>query len=70
MRYYLHAHGLKYTYQVRVRDLVSYDDLSILSHKDQDWLTLFTCKEYNDLLGGYKWRQVVQAVMIDVEAIE
>ena len=66
----LYAHGLKYTYQVRVRDLVSYDDLSILSHKDQDWLTLFTCKEYNDLLGGYNWRQVVQAIMIDVEEID
>ena len=66
----LYAHGLKYTYQVRVRDQVAYDDLSILSHKDHDWLTLFTCKEYSDLIGGYLWRQAVQAVLIDVEQMD
>jgi len=67
---FLYAHGLKYTYQVRSAELVAADDYSILQHKDQDWLTLFTCKEYNDLLGGYLWRQAVQAVLIDVEEIE
>ena len=63
----LYAHGIKYTYQVRFTELVAADDYSILQHKDQDWLTLFTCKEYSDLLGGYLWRQAVQAVLIDVE---
>ena len=66
----LYANGLKYTYQVRVRDLVSADDLSILEHKDQDWLTLFTCKEYSEILDEYLWRQVVQAVLIDVEQFD
>ena len=66
----LYAHGLKYTYQVRVRDLVSADDLSILDHKDQDWLTLFSCKEYSETLDEYLWRQVIQAVLIDVEQLD
>ena len=48
----LYAHGLKYTYQVRITDLVAADDYSILQHKNQDWLTLFTCKEYNDQIDG------------------
>lgn len=67
---FLYAHGLKYTYQVRVRELVSADDLSILEHMDQDWLTLFTCKEYSETLDEYLWRQVVQAVLIDVEQLD
>ncbi|MCD6425593.1 MAG: sortase, partial [Anaerolineales bacterium] len=66
----LYVHGLKYTYQVRFMELVAADDYSILQHKDQDWLTLFTCKEYSDLIGGYLWRQAVQAVLIDVEQID
>ncbi len=66
----LYAQGLKYTYQVRIRELVSADDLSILDHKDQDWLTLFTCKEYSEVLDKYLWRQVVQAVLIDVEQLD
>ena len=67
---YLYAHGLKYTYQVREHKLVSADDIRILGHKDQDWLTLFTCKDYNELTDDYNWRQAIQAVMIDVEEIQ
>ena len=66
----LYSHGLKYTYQVRFADLVAANDYSILQHKDQDWLTLFTCKDFSEELGGYIWRQAVQAVLIDVENME
>lgn len=66
----LNAHGLKYTYQVRVKELVSGDDLSILEHKDQDWLTLFTCQEFSEFRNEYLWRQVVQAVLIDVDQLD
>ncbi len=66
----LYANGYRYTYQVINNRLVSGDDLSILGHKDQDWLTLFTCKEYSDNLGGYLWRQVVQAVLIEAEKLK
>jgi LPXTG-site transpeptidase (sortase) family protein len=67
---FLYAHGLKYSYQVRLRNKVSAYDLSILDHKDQDWLTLFTCQEYNEITDQYNWRQVIQAVLIDVEQIQ
>ncbi len=66
---FLYANGLKYTYQVRIRNLVSAYDLKILDHKDQDWLTLFTCKEFNEVTDQYNWRQVVQAVLVDVETV-
>ena len=66
----LYAHGLKYTYQVRMRELVSADDHSILEHKNGDWITLFTCRDYNEILDEYNWRQVVQAVLIDVANID
>jgi len=64
------ANGYSYTYQVRSKALVSGDDLSIMGHMDQDWLTLFTCKAYSEELGDYRYRQAVQAVLIDVEEIE
>ena len=66
----LYANGLRYTYQVRTRELVAAGDMSILEHKDQDWLTLFTCKDYSEVLNEYLWRQVVGAVMVDVEQID
>jgi LPXTG-site transpeptidase (sortase) family protein len=64
------ANGYRYSYQVRNKSLVSGSDSSILGHEDQDWLTLFTCKDYSEELGDYRWRQVVQAVLIDVEPLE
>ena len=66
---FLYANGLKYTYQVRIRNIVSAYDLKILDHKDQDWLTLFTCKDFNEVTDQYDWRQVVQAVLIHVESV-
>ncbi len=64
------ANGYRYSYQVRYTDLVSGDDVRILGHKDQDWLTLFTCKGYSEELGDYRYRQVLQAVLIDVKEID
>ncbi len=61
------AHGQKYTYQVREKQVVDADDVSILEHKDRDWLTVFTCQGYDETRDEYPWRQVVQAVLIKVE---
>jgi len=66
----LYAHGHRYTYQVRVRDLVTAHDLSILEHKDQDWLTLFTCQDFNEYTDEYDFRQVIQAVLVNVDEIQ
>jgi len=64
------SHGQVYTYQVREKKYVSGDDLSILGSQERDWLTLFTCQEYSEQLEGYRWRLVVQAVLIEVDPVE
>ena len=65
----IYAHGMKYTYQVREKDLVTGDDLSILGHRKTDWLTLFTCQSYSEELESYRWRQVVGAALVRVERL-
>ncbi len=66
-RVILHAYGQRYIYEVRDVRLVSPDDTSVLGHKERDWVTLITCRGYDDALGDYRWRVVVQAVLVAVE---
>ena len=66
----LFAHGQKYTYHVRDNRYVAPEDFSILEHKEEDWLTLFTCYGYDEIRETYRWRQVVQAVLIRVEVLD
>ncbi len=40
----LHAWGQRYVYQVRTVQKVTADDMSVLGHKEEDWITLITCK--------------------------
>ncbi|MGM0374564.1 MAG: sortase domain-containing protein [Chloroflexota bacterium] len=63
----LYAQGQKYIYHVRSNRYVAPGNFSILEHKEQDWLTLFTCYGYDELSETYDWRQVVQAVLIRIE---
>lgn len=41
-------------------------DLSVLEHKEGDWLTLFTCESQGEFWGDYGYRRMVQAVLVDV----
>jgi sortase (surface protein transpeptidase) len=43
------------------------NDLSVLEHKDLDWVTLITCQDYDESRANYQWRRVVQAVLVKVE---
>ncbi|MDX9863235.1 MAG: sortase [Anaerolineaceae bacterium] len=63
----LHAWGQRYVYQVRTIQQVAADDMSVLGHKEEDWITLITCKGFDEDSGEYQWRTVVQAVLIRVE---
>ena len=54
-----------YLYEVRQREFVAPDDLSVLSNETQDWVTLITCYQYDEALQGYRWRTVVRAVLVD-----
>ena len=62
----IHAHGNEYTYEVRGLYFVPASDLSIFDHKDQPWLTLVTCKQFDEASGTYLQRVVVQAVLVKV----
>ncbi|MEA3349442.1 MAG: sortase, partial [Chloroflexota bacterium] len=63
----LHAWGQKYVYQIRQSlDWVDPNDESVLGHKAHDWLTLITCKGYDQDRDMYHWRTVVQAVIIEI----
>lgn len=60
----IHAYGQKFIYQVRWLQFVRPDDMSVLAHKDQAWVTLLTCKDYDQVSGAYRLRTAVQAVLV------
>ena len=66
-RIIINAFGQKYIYEVRSIKFIEPDDTSILGHKAQTWVTLLTCKEFDEKTQSYRWRVAVQAVLISVE---
>jgi sortase (surface protein transpeptidase) len=42
-------------------------DSSVLSHEGKAWLTLITCKGFNDASQAYQLRVAVKAVLLSVE---
>ena len=64
----LHAYGSRFIYEVRLNRVIDPADLSPLDHKEESWVTLLTCKEYDLDTGEYKKRVYVQAVLVSVEA--
>jgi LPXTG-site transpeptidase (sortase) family protein len=65
----LHAFGQKYIYEVRTVDLRANPDTTkvIEKHEDLPWLTLITCRGYDEQTGSYRWRTVIRAVQIKIE---
>jgi LPXTG-site transpeptidase (sortase) family protein len=64
----IRAFGAEYTYEVRtVRTISPANTASALKHEDAAWLTLLTCKSYNDATGQYDKRLIVRAVLVDVK---
>jgi LPXTG-site transpeptidase (sortase) family protein len=64
----VHAYGQKYTFEVRTNAVVAPNDTSAFKHEEKSWLTLVTCKEYDQKANTYKKRILVRAVLIKVEA--
>jgi LPXTG-site transpeptidase (sortase) family protein len=59
--------GQKYTFEVRENKQVKPTEVnSVLKHEEYPWLTLITCKSYNEQTGEYAYRTVVRAVLISV----
>lgn len=60
--------GQRYVYQVRsVKTTVKPSDMNAIRHQGYPYLTLITCKGYDENSGNYRWRVVVQAVQVRVE---
>jgi len=64
----VHAYGQAYVYEVRtVERYVQPDDTSsVFKHENYPWLTLITCKGYDEDSDSYRWRVAVRAVQVDV----
>jgi LPXTG-site transpeptidase (sortase) family protein len=64
----IHAFGQKYTYEVRTTAyLKPTDTKSVLKHEDKAWVTLLTCREFDEKTNTYKRRVAVKAVLVSVE---
>ena len=64
------SNGLRYIYQVREVSKIKPNDMSVFKHEDKPWLTLLTCKEYDEKANTYRSRLVVRAVLIRVEELK
>lgn len=63
----VYAYGYVYEYQVRENKTIAPNDTSVLKHEKDSWLTLITCKNYDEATGTYLNRVAVRAILISVE---
>jgi sortase (surface protein transpeptidase) len=64
---FVHAWDLKYVYEIRtISWWTSPTDLRAFKHEEYDWITLVTCRGYEEDKDRYRWRTVVRAVLVDV----
>jgi LPXTG-site transpeptidase (sortase) family protein len=64
----IHNGGKQYVYEVRTVTQVKPDAVStMLKHQDTAWVTLVTCKGYDQTTGKYQYRILVNAVLIKVK---
>jgi LPXTG-site transpeptidase (sortase) family protein len=59
--------GKNYHYSVRTARLTYPDDSSPFETREEDWLTLVTCKGFDEETGKYRWRFVVEATLLYVK---
>ncbi|MBK7452759.1 MAG: sortase [Anaerolineales bacterium] len=63
----VHSYGSVYTYEVRENRIVTPYNTSVLQHEETAWLTLITCKTYNEKTETYSNRIAVRAVLVKVD---
>ncbi len=65
----IHAWGQRYIYEVRSTSkwIKPTDTSAISKHEEYPWLTLITCRNYDQKSNAYRYRTVVRAVLIKVE---
>lgn len=63
----VHAWGQEYVYAVRAIQQVRPEAVgAMLKHEDLPWLTLVTCRGYDESVGAYRWRVLVRAALVAV----
>ena len=67
-RIVVHAWGQEYIYEARSVDLwTDPNSTGILTrHETLPWLTLITCRGYDEETNTYRWRTVVRAVLVEI----
>ncbi len=61
----IHVDGQKYIYEVRENKRVSPSAVArVIKHEELPWITLITCKSYNEATGTYTYRVAVRAVLV------
>ena len=63
----LRAFGQRYVYEVREVRSVSPWESTVLKNESYDWLTLITCRDFDETQEQYHQRMIVRAVLIRVE---
>lgn len=66
-RVLVHAFGQTLVYEVRTVETVSPQQTAMIRHEDSPWLTLVTCKSFDEISGTYRWRVVVRAILIEIQ---
>jgi LPXTG-site transpeptidase (sortase) family protein len=64
----VHAFGQRYVYEIRTNRIILPTDMSPFQHEEKAWLTLLTCKGYDESTDTYKYRVEARAVLLKVEA--
>jgi LPXTG-site transpeptidase (sortase) family protein len=63
----IHAWGQEYVYSVRSLQLFEADKVApMLKHEEYPWLTLITCRGYDETSDSYKYRVIVRAVQVKI----
>ena len=64
----VHAGNVQYVYEVReVLQVAPGAVSSVIKHEDSPWVTLITCRGYNEATDSYKYRVAVRAVLVEVK---
>jgi LPXTG-site transpeptidase (sortase) family protein len=64
----VHAWGAQYVYEVRtVMQVSPFATSSVITHKDLPWVTLVTCRGYDEASNSYEYRVAVGAVLVEVK---
>lgn len=64
----VHFGGEKFTYEIRTNRVTTPKDSSVFKHEKEAWLTLITCKDFDEKTNTYLKRVVIRAVLVKVEA--